>query len=259
MYINLKRILALFILGCIFSNDGAHAQKNNDGAAAAAGIALGIIAGAIAYEEYKETLELAATEWFLENNTNVKNFRLKVLDLDGTKPKNLSPNSIITFEIQEFDPRRMPSGLNENSNLYGRKFILFAITSAGWVNEYGIDYKQLGWFLINQDEWLNMMKVYVQMASGYSGDEETLTNEIKSGKVVNKGLRKNTKLEISFYNLTGDMYLSQDYNDDFKIIYNENSLGIYLNETNDLIQISRNTMLDIHKYFFKKFEPTKTY
>ena len=36
-----------------------------------------------------------------------------------------------------------------------------------------------------------------------------------------------------------------------KFVYNEASLGIYLKEAGNLIQIDRNTLKDMHNFFFE--------
>ena len=56
---------------------------------------------------------------------------------------------------------------------------------------------------------------------------------------------------ISFYDLGGDMYLTKDYNEDIKFVYNENSLGIYLKQTKDLVQMRRNSIIEINNFFFE--------
>ena len=59
-------------------------------------------------------------------------------------------------------------------------------------------------------------------------------------------------MEIPFYKLEGDMYLVSDYSEEMKLIYNERSLGIFLKETKDLVQIGRGNLINIHDYFFDK-------
>ena len=36
-----------------------------------------------------------------------------------------------------------------------------------------------------------------------------------------------------------------------KLLYNERSLGIYLKETKDLVQIARGSIIEIHNFFFE--------
>ena len=57
-------------------------------------------------------------------------------------------------------------------------------------------------------------------------------------------------MDIPFYKLGGDMYVVTDYSDQMKFIYNERSLGIFLKETKDLVQIGRSEIIKIHDFFF---------
>ena len=46
------------------------------------------------------------------------------------------------------------------------------------------------------------------------------------------------------------MYVVNDYSVKLKLIYNERSLGIFLKETRDLVQIGRGDIIEIHDFFF---------
>ena len=46
------------------------------------------------------------------------------------------------------------------------------------------------------------------------------------------------------------MYMVTDYFPEMKLLYNERSLGIFLKETKDLVQMGRGDIIDIHEYFF---------
>ena len=46
------------------------------------------------------------------------------------------------------------------------------------------------------------------------------------------------------------MYVVTDYSTDMKLIYNERSLGIFLKETGNLVQIGRGDIIEIHNFFF---------
>ena len=94
-----------------------------------------------------------------------------------------------------------------------------------------------------------MMISYVKVSS-IENDTNTLKNILKEGKVVNKGVKVKSKLVIPFYKLTGDMYVVTDYSEKMKLIYNERSLGIFLKETSDLVQIGRGNIVEIHDFFF---------
>ena len=140
---------------------------------------------------------------------------------------------------------------NKDRTILGERMVLFAFTSHGWVNEYGLNINRIQWHLISADEWLNMMTAYVKVASR-EVDEIKIKKALKEGKVVNKGVRANkSKDNIDFYMIGNDMYLVTDYSDKFKFIYNERSFGMYLKATKDLVQIGRNDLIKIHKFIFE--------
>jgi len=245
----MKKLFLIFISISVFLPNSLKSQNDGAGAAAAGALALGL--SILSIENYKEQLELSATEWLLNERSDLTNFRLQTLDFDGKKVKDMSSTSVITFKVEEFDPNRMPKFLTAESNLGGRKWVLMAFTSYGWMNENGVDFSRVKWFLIDRMKWLSMMTAYVKAASGIT-NEELIMSRISAGRIVNKGVRERTSssLTIPFYKLGNDMYIVAEYDEDLKFIYNENSLGIYLKKTKDLVQMSRNVLLDINGFFF---------
>jgi hypothetical protein len=128
--------------------------------------------------------------------------------------------------------------------------VLFAFTSHGWINQYGVDFNKIQWYLISDDEWLDIMTSYSQLASGES-DVDKIKKALLEGKVDNYGIRaKKSKDDIDFYKLGGDMYLVTDYSEDFKFVYNERSFGMFLKKTKDLVQIGRSDLIRIHRFIF---------
>lgn len=237
----MKKIIILFLVITYLVPQNVKAQ--NEGAVVAAGALIAIGAGIAAVKQMEERAELTATQWILSNNPELSSFSLKTLSFDGKKVKDMSATSVITYKIQEFTPANKPE-------LNGRKQVLFGFTSQGWINEYGIDFNKIRWFLVDDKEWMNMMVSYVKVSSSEK-DDASLKLTLKKGKVVNKGVKVKSKLVIPFYKLTGDMYVVADYSNDMKLIYNERSLGIFLKETRDLIQIGRGDIIEIHDYFFE--------
>lgn len=238
-----KFILLLLVLTLLIPK---HLQAQNNGTAIAA-IATGIVAigaGIAALEEMKEQTELKGTQWILANHPEINSFSLKTLDFEGKKLKDLSSTSVISFKIQEFSPMDSPV-------LNGKKQVLFAFTSYGWINEQGVDFSKINWYLIDSVEWMNMMVAYTKVSS-MEKNENIIKDKITNGVVVNKGIKVKNKLEIPFFKLEGDMYLVTDYSSEMKLVYNENSLGIYLKKTGDLVQMKRNSVLDVHEYLFEK-------
>ncbi|MCR1025455.1 hypothetical protein NQT66_11600 [Cellulophaga baltica] len=240
----MKKVTLLILLALSLFNTNKIQAQDGAAIATAAGALLAIGAGVAAVEQMKERAELTATEWVLTHNPEVNNFSLKTLDFDGKKLKDISATSVITFKIQEFTPTDKPE-------LDGRKQILLGFTSYGWINEYGIDFDKVQWFLIDSSEWLKMMTSYVHVASG-EDNENFIKEELKEGKIVNKGVKKKGKTTIPFYQLSGDMYVVTDYSPEMKFIYNERSLGIFLKETKNLIQIGRGSIIEIHDFFFEE-------
>lgn len=218
------------------------AQNEGEAIAAVAGGLLAIGAGIAAVEQMKEQAELTATEWLLTNHPEFNQFSLKTLDFDGKKLKDMAATSVITFKIREFD-------LVDDEPVLGKKRVLFGFTSYGWINEYGIDFNKVKWFLYDSIEWMNMMTSYTKVASGQK-NEQLIREALENGKVVNRGVRAKKGEDIDFYKIDGDMYLVTDYSPDMKFIYNERSLGIYLKETMNLIQIGRGDLIKIHEFFF---------
>lgn len=236
-----KVILALFIL-VILTPEQSKAQDNGAVVAGAVGALAAIGAGVAAVEQMKERAELTATEWLLANNPEITSFSLKTIDFDGKKLKDMSSASVITFKIQEFTPSDKPE-------LDGKKQVLLGFTSHGWINEYGIDFEKIKWFLIDESEWMRMMVAYVKVASTEKSTSN-LDATLREGRIVNKGVKIKSKMEIPFYELSGDMYVVTDYSDQMKFIYNERSLGIFLKDTGDLVQIKRGSLIELHEFFF---------
>lgn len=238
----MKKSLLILILIITIIPKQSYAQNKGEAIAGIAGGLLAIGAGVAAVEQMKEKAELTATQWILTNRPELTSFSLKTLDFNGKKLKDMSAVSVITFKIQEFTPEDKPE-------LNGKKQVLFGFTSSGWISEYGIDFEKVSWYLIDEAEWLNMMVAYVKVSSGES-DEVDLETTLKEGKVVNKGVKVKSKLVIPFFKLTGDMYVVTDYSSKMKLLYNERSLGIFLKETSDLVQIGRGDIIKIHDFFF---------
>lgn len=238
----MKKLLILTISLVYLFPQNINAQNN--GAIAAAGALVAIGAGIAAVKQMEERAELTATQWILSNNPELTSFSLKTLSFNGKKLKDMSSTSVITYKIQEFTPKNKPE-------LDGKKQVLFGFTSQGWINQYGINFNKIKWFLIDRKEWMNMMVSYVKVSSG-ENDENILKSTLEKGKVVNKGVKIKSKLTIPFYKLEGDMYVVSDYSKEMKLLYNERSLGIFLKETSSLVQIGRRDIIDIHNFFFNK-------
>jgi hypothetical protein len=220
------------------------AQNTGTAVAAVGAAALIIGAGIMAHDNMEERAELTATQWIIANHPELKSFSLKTLDFDGKKAKDMSSVSVITFKIQEFNP-------SDNPVLDGKKQVLFCFTSNGWISEQGIDFSKVRWFLIDSDEWMNMMVAFSKVSSSEK-NETIIKDKLTNGVLVNKGIKVKGKTEIPFFKIEGDMYLVTDYSDKMKLIYNEKSLCIFLKETGNLVQMGRDDVIKTHEFYFAK-------
>jgi len=206
----------------------------------------------------REQSELRATEWILRNKPDLKAFSISTIDFNGEKPiLTLPAVSVITFKIQEFNHEKKYKAskwVKSNGKEvydYGNKFVLYGITSRGWVNKNGIDFNKITWFLYDPSEWLNMISEYVSLASGID-DKSIITSSLLNGKLVNGGIKTKKEFLISFKPLKEDMYVVSDYSDDMKLIYNEKTLGFFLKKTKNLVRINRKSLVSIYNFLFKE-------
>jgi hypothetical protein len=241
----MKKLTLILIAILLLTPKQTTAQSN--GAAAAVAVGAGLLAigaGIAAIEDMKERAELTATQWVLTNHPELNSFSLKTLDFDGKKTKDMSATSVITFKIQEFSP-------TDNPKLDGKKQVLLAFTSYGWISDQGIDFNKVSWYLIDSSEWMNMMVAFAKVSSKEK-NEKALNEILTDGIIGSKGIKAKGKPELSFYKLEGDMYLVTDYSSEMKFIYNEKSLGIFLKNTGNLVQMSRTAVINTHEFFFEK-------
>lgn len=243
----MKKLLLFLLVFSILLPKNTKAQdkgtqdKGTGIAIAAAGL-LAIGSGIAAVKKMEERAELKATEWVLSNNPELTSFSLKTLSFSAKKVKDMSSVSILLFNIQEFEPKDKPE-------VNGKKYVLFGYTSHGWITSQGINFDKVRWELVDETEWLNMMTSYVKVASSEK-DSNKIRGILKENKIVNMGIKDRGKLILPFYKLSGDLYVVTDYSDAMKLIYNERSLGVYLKETRDLVQIGRGDIIKIHDFFF---------
>ena len=236
----MKRSLIILLALIILTPSKISSQKNDGAAAAAAGI-LAIGAGIAAIEQLKEQLEQKAVEEVLTAYPDLINFELKTGSLKGTKMKDLSSVGIVTFEIRDLDT--------------SKRYVLFAFLSNGWSNQFGVDYSKLKWKLFSKNEWNKLMQAYIKTAS----KTEISIEEVAQSRIVNKGVQKDKKYIVEFSKIKGDVYYTSDYSDEFKIVFNERSLGLYLKQQNpdefrkggprgDLVQIRRKSIIRAHSF-----------
>ena len=236
------RFINVLFASLIFLNNPVKAQDNS-ATAAVAGALIGIGAAVASIEAIDESFEYYASQYILSNHPEINGFELKVFDITAKKSDDESKTILRVFKLEEIKPTK------DKIQTVKRR-ILLAFTSNGFQNENGVNYSIPQFFLLTTAEWAGIFKTYVSLASG---NESIYENDLLRGVIARGGFVEegSTKPKIPFYKLTGDMYLVSDYNDKFKIIYNERTLGIFLKQTQDLVQLKREVLNDIHKYLFR--------
>ena len=238
----MKKILSIVIVALLLLPTNVKAQKRDNSGAVAAGI-MAIGAGIAVMEQIKEQLEQKAVEEVLSAYPDLIDFELKTSSLKGTKMKDISRVGVVTFEIKDLKNQE--------------KFVLFAFLSSGWTNSNGVDYNKIKWKLFTRYDWNHLMQAYIRTAS----KQDISLEEVSKSKIVNKGVQKEGKFIVEFSKISGDAYYTYDYSDEFKIVFNEKSLGLYLKHTNqeddtyrtggvsgDLVQIRRNAIIKAHQH-----------
>jgi len=185
-------------------------SQDSDAVAAGVGALVGVGAAITAIEQIKENLEQKAVEQVLTAYPFLIDFELKSSSLKGTKMKDLSPVGVLTFEIKDIKTNN--------------KYVLFAFTSNGLANQYGSDYNRLLWKNFDSEQLNKLMQNYIKTASGI----DLSISELAESKIVNNGTKQGSKFILKFDKIGGDVYLSSDYSDEFKVVFNKKSLGLYL-------------------------------
>ena len=207
--------------------------KAQDEGIAAAAAGLLAVGGAIAaVESLKESLELRAVEYILREKPEFVDFDLSTNTLNGVKANDLSNVGVVTYEVI--------------NNVNDQKLVLFAFTSEGWWNEYGVDYSKILWKFFDKKSYAGLLAKYLTLAVG----EDVSDIDVATGMFRNKSFTKIDGDVLEFNKMDGDSYLVLDYSEEFKIVYNERVMGLFLKETYDLLQVKSRTVIRTHEFLF---------
>ena len=260
----MKKIVLVVLTICLFFPKNLSAQKG-EGVAVAAGLIAGIAATAIAVEQLKEELELFASEYIIENY-DIKAFELKINGLSD-KAKNSDPStvSVLSFNISPID-------YQYGNDLASERIALLVFFDSGWRNENGIDITKVKFAPFNKAKWNNLLGGYIGLASGVKIENSKVpvykksrnsessakitvdnedyepTGEYKNFKYIaieRKGIVNSNSVILPFKKITGDTYFMEDFSEEYKLIFNERSLGLYLKSVGRLVQIKRSLVDDI--------------
>jgi hypothetical protein len=279
----MKKILLFTLIGLILNVHNTQAQKNAGIAVAAAGAIVSAVAAGLAIERYKEQMELYATEHLLESQYDVKKFELSIIDFEGVKSSDLSNVSIINFGVRltketnsysenkvlmmflsrgwvteyGIDVTRVKWKLLSTDEWDNIFFTYIELTSPVKLTDKNTlpiyketenkNYLDNGNFIVHRNS-SGITKTYQKL---------TETTNIGLGKLIGNEfqylstLKSNEgKFELAFplTQFNGDTYLLKDFSPEFKVIYNEKTMGLYIKSLNRLVQIQRSTVNLIHSF-----------
>jgi len=263
------KIKSLVILLIIF-NTNLKAQENK-GLGYAMGVGISLL---IQNEKNKEALENYACNFILENYPQYDQFRIKIIGT-GIKGKKLSDDG--SMNIVPFKFIRLNNGQVTND----RK-LLILLVDENLVNEYGVSYESMKFEFWDVKFWNNIITkfasinspnkdsiinseipVYSKISSSSEADItiESGTNNTpfyyqKTNEKINvsklniskTGLKNYSDVIFPFYSLDGDDYIVGKFNNDYKIIANENSIGLFANTFDESIIIKRSIVNKIHDF-----------
>ena len=276
-----KYILILLVTAVSFN---ISAQNNSTENQIASAIVGGIIAGAaaaVAYDQYEERVELIATNHILENYPEYDNFFLSLSNLnranDFWDPSSVKVN-VFTVELFNSNEKKVLFMFNDYGwiNEYGvdLNFVTFRFMEKEEWNEIILKYLTLASGEDVKNEFYAMERIpnatkrkfesmnpndenvkpienlRGQIVAYEVSDKENLYTlgdiEIDKRKVV---YRKQKSVSFMSLNRIGnDSYAVSDFSDDYKVVYNENKLGLYLKRNKSLVQLSLNAINRITRY-----------
>lgn len=277
----MKKILLFTLIALILNVQNTQAQKNA-AAAVAAGAILGAVAAGIAIERYKEQMELYATEHLLESQNDVKKFELSIIDFEGVKSSDLSNVSIINFGV------RLTNEANLQENKVLMMFLSRGwltefgvdITRVKWkllsTDEWDnifFTYIELASPIKLTDK--NTLPIYKatenknyldngnfivhrnSLGNTEAYQKSPETTKIGLGRLSGREFQylstlnsNEGKFELAFplTQFNGDTYLLKDFSPEFKVIYNERTMGLFIKSLDRLVQIQRSTVNLIHTF-----------
>jgi hypothetical protein len=268
----------------------SHAQNRSafNTAAAIVGITAIIGSGVFEYNQYIEMLELNATEYYLSKYPSSK-FSLSLVMQEGSAFRDLSNVSVLNFIIEDFDTniadvsesRKLLSFFLSHgwANEYGidftkvipkewnkeewtRFYLQYASLASGVEISHANAIPAFSQVSLTEFESFEGLKIRARIDRGtYSLFEPFINNlgyvSLGSNIVANEmGLNKilsdGRKVLFLPFNSGSedDLYFVKQFNDDFKIVYNEGNMGIFLLETNDLVEMKREWLNRITNFFY---------
>lgn len=259
-------------------------SQNEKSAAVAAG-AIGAIGAIASYansiKQYEESLELMVTEQILTERNEVNKFVLKNLRLFKTVARDDQSNSnYIPFGLSVYNENgggsrelvllNLSRGwVNENGVDYNKvsvhyfsredvfKLLLSYINLAAPINisVEGFEIPMIKTKLKKKDVEADFSKF--QKSNGVVFYISKATYKLKDLVFTRQGLdynysdgkRKHSESLINFRRFDDDFYSVANFDEEFKVVYNENSLGLFNIDNGELTKINRSMLNTILKFF----------
>ena len=258
--------------------------QNNKGAAAGAAVggALAIGVAAFAVHQIIEMWELGATEYVLDNRPDANEFTLKLnKPFSGTtKWSDVSNLSLLSFNINY-------SVFDEDKNSKREVLLMFMddgymtdygidVTKVTWKIVQKNEWNGILAAYLKLATGLDIIKnerAYIHESINKNTFDITDSSHISVvGRDMDTSYYQRSTYYVSLSNgisfnsfnlmpasgnitkiapllrISGDAYIVDDYAEDFKIIYNEKSLGLYLKEDRRLVQLSRSVLEGITSF-----------
>ena len=290
---NLLLVLAFFstILN-VFGQTKMPSQQRPESAAApiAAGLAVGIaglIAAGIQYDQFIESIEQDATEFYLSSNSHSESFKLKLIPYNITSFQDVSNTNILAFSIVESELNYERAVLKERD----RK-VMFMYLHDGWITTNGLNFSYITTEFFNSDTWTQLYSDYINLSitrkfydplkistfqkvtdkiynstseeKFYITDGYNIKYFIKSPLLVSLKGPFITKDDYLYYEngnfsedylfisrkikLDNDEYITKDYDTNTILVYNEGMLGLYKKDIKRLVQLNNKAINEINKF-----------
>jgi len=292
----MKKILLSVLIFSLCIQNQSYAQKGKDVALGIGALAVGAIAVAASIENNKEIYEKEASDYLIQN-FDFEQFSLKMLAIDAKKKLSDKGNLyIIPFAFVE-----LKYGIETDN----RK-VLLAFFQTNQVSNNGVDFTNVVYELIDNEEWNSIICSYAMLNSPvrlkitnklvpvfkfdqkisfkkkipeliqipnfndsdyafvklskrklaqYKRDNVKSFINISELSISSTGLYHSIDSEqgyftimYPFFNLKGDDYLSTDYSDKYKLLSNENAMGIFLKSANESLLIGNSVLNRIHMF-----------
>jgi hypothetical protein len=268
---SIKVILVVFLIVVkpVFGQDNGSAA-----AGAVAGAIFAAVMTASAIEDYRELLELRATEDVMTNRPELNRFILRNLKINTSGTSDPSDAKYIPFGLIYWD---------ENGESV--KEMILMNCSSGWVNDAGVDYTKISMDYFTKEQVERLFKEYLSLAAQFNIDDLENIPELRlqapkskeadqydrvqgigrgaptyyvskskysisQSEFVSKGLTSDGTRLMVLPNLGDDGYMTTSFNEKLNIVYNEKSLGLFYKPLGELTKINHSTLNKIREFFY---------